>query len=86
MHCKIVCLGEMVFTQENLALEVLKHWHEIPGGCHLVPEHVETRGLTNPEKPGVEQGQLEMWVDIFAKDMGPPSTITVNVTPREPKG
>ncbi len=47
--------GECVFTQEHLALEVLKHWHQIPGGFHLVPEHVETRGLSSPEKPGVEQ-------------------------------
>ena len=42
--------------EENLALDVLKHWHEIrPAGCALVPEHVETRSLYNPEKPGVEQ-------------------------------
>jgi len=42
--------------EENLALEVLKHWSEVkPAGCALVPEHVETRSLYSPEKPGVEQ-------------------------------
>lgn len=42
--------------EENLALDVLKHWHDIKrGGCALVPEHVETRSLYNSEKPGVEQ-------------------------------
>lgn len=42
--------------EENLALEVLKRWAEVnPGNLALVPEHVETRSLYDPEKPGVEQ-------------------------------
>lgn len=43
-------------TDEHLALTVLNHWEEIPRvGCKLVPEHVETRPLLNPDKPGIEQ-------------------------------
>lgn len=43
-------------NEEELALAVLKKWHDIPKvGCQLVPAHVETRPLYNPEKPGVEQ-------------------------------
>lgn len=43
-------------TEEHLALIVLNHWEEIPRvGCKLVPEHVETRPLLNPDKPGIEQ-------------------------------
>lgn len=43
-------------TDEHLALTVLKHWEDMPRvGCKLVPEHVETRPLLNPDKPGIEQ-------------------------------
>ncbi|NXX04767.1 FR1L6 protein, partial [Larus smithsonianus] len=88
--------GQTVFTEdeneepvesyEHLSLKVLRAWEEIPGaGYKLVPEHIETRPLYHKDKPGMEQGRVQMWVDMFPKDMplpGPP----VDISPRKPKG
>ncbi|KAM6954586.1 otoferlin [Aplochiton taeniatus] len=72
-------------TDEHLALTVLKHWEEIPRmGCQLIPEHVETRPLLNPDKPGIEQGRIEMWVDMFPMDMPAPGP-AIDISPRKPK-
>ncbi|XP_029984050.1 otoferlin isoform X4 [Sphaeramia orbicularis] len=72
-------------TEEHLALTVLNHWEEIPRvGCKLVPEHVETRPLLNPDKPGIEQGRIEMWVDMFPMDMPAPGP-AIDISPRKPK-
>ncbi|KAK4312408.1 hypothetical protein Pmani_016177 [Petrolisthes manimaculis] len=72
-------------SEEQLALAVLHRWEEVPKvGCRLVSEHIETRPLYNLDKPGIEQGKIEMWVDMFPMDMplpGPP----LDVTPRKPK-
>uniref|UniRef100_A0A8C1QMY5 Fer-1 like family member 6 n=1 Tax=Cyprinus carpio TaxID=7962 RepID=A0A8C1QMY5_CYPCA len=88
-----ITIGSKVFTgktmvesYEHLALKVLQRWSEMPnGGCKLVPEHIETRALYLKDKPGIDQGHLQMWVDIFPMDMphpGPP----VDISPRKPKG
>uniref|UniRef100_A0A3Q3RF31 Otoferlin-like n=1 Tax=Mastacembelus armatus TaxID=205130 RepID=A0A3Q3RF31_9TELE len=72
-------------TDDHLALTVLRHWEEIPRvGCKLVPEHVETRPLLHPDKPGIEQGRIEMWVDMFPKDMTAPGP-ALDISPRKPK-
>ncbi|XP_053101941.1 fer-1-like protein 6 [Hemicordylus capensis] len=77
---------EPVESYEHLALKVLRSWDQIPAiGCKLVPEHIETRPLYHKDKPGMEQGRVQMWVDMFPKDMplpGPP----VDISPRKPKG
>uniref|UniRef100_A0A8B9P8U0 Fer-1 like family member 6 n=1 Tax=Apteryx owenii TaxID=8824 RepID=A0A8B9P8U0_APTOW len=77
---------ENVESYEHLSLKVLHAWEEILGvGYKLVPEHIETRPLFHKDKPGMEQGRVQMWVDMFPKDMplpGPP----VDISPRKPKG
>ncbi|CAH1125161.1 unnamed protein product [Ceutorhynchus assimilis] len=71
-------------NKEVLALKALRHWQEMPlVGFQIVPEHVETRSLFTPDKPGLEQGKLQLWIDIFPK-LDYPVAPKVEITPRKP--
>ncbi|KAL9983693.1 hypothetical protein ACROYT_G005909 [Oculina patagonica] len=64
--------------QSRLALHVINR-------LNLVPEHVETRGLYNKtQQPTMEQGKLQLWVDMFPVFEGKPPA-AVDVKPREPQ-
>uniref|UniRef100_A0A8C6Y7W7 C2 domain-containing protein n=1 Tax=Naja naja TaxID=35670 RepID=A0A8C6Y7W7_NAJNA len=68
---------------EHKALHVLQQWDEMPEyGCKLVPEHVEVRTIYNPDNPGILQGSLHMWIDMFPNDV--PAPPPVNIKPRLP--
>ncbi|XP_054430122.1 fer-1-like protein 4 [Pteronotus mesoamericanus] len=70
-------------SEEAQALLVLRCWQEMPGlGIQLVPEHVETRPLYHPRSPGLLQGSLHMWIDIFPRDV--PAPPPVDIKPRQP--
>ncbi|XP_006144124.1 fer-1-like protein 4 [Tupaia chinensis] len=70
-------------SEEAQALLVLRRWQEMPElGIQLVPEHVETRPLYHPHSPGLLQGSLHMWIDIFPRDV--PAPPPVDIKPRQP--
>jgi len=66
-------------SNQRLALYVLNTVDL--NGHKLVPEHVETRSLRNPLQPSMDQGQLEMFVDIFPLVNGVPGP-PLNIAPR----
>ncbi|XP_074595836.1 ferlin family C2 domain-containing myoferlin misfire [Brevipalpus obovatus] len=68
--------------EEQLCLGVLNCWKEA-SGYSLVPEHIETRSLYRPDKPGVKQGKIEMFVDIFRANE--PKPLPINIVPCKPR-
>ncbi len=47
-------------TDEHAALEALRNFEKVEKiGCRLVPEHIETRSLYHPDKPGLEQVTID---------------------------
>ncbi|XP_053686796.1 fer-1-like protein 6 [Sabethes cyaneus] len=69
--------------RERLALTALKNFQRIPVlGSFLVPEHVETRALFHSDHPGIEQGKLQLWIEIYPTGCVP---TLLNITPNPPK-
>ncbi|XP_057703030.1 fer-1-like protein 4 isoform X2 [Corythoichthys intestinalis] len=79
-------LEEAEEAEEHAAVSVLRRWDDmsefLPAAKALVPEHVEVRPLVNQDKPGLPQGYLHMWVDIFPTDV--PAPPAVDIKPRLP--
>ncbi|RMZ93702.1 fer-1 6 isoform X2, partial [Brachionus plicatilis] len=73
--------------EQQLALDALNSWKKITK-VDLIPEHVETRSLYNPEAgPELEQGKVQMWIDMFPMGNYKTSTVPkpVDITLRKPK-
>lgn len=73
--------------EQQLALDALNNWKEI-ANVDLVPEHVETRSLYNPEAGAeLEQGKVQMWIDMFPMEAFKTANIPkpVDVMLRRPK-
>ncbi|XP_028412829.1 myoferlin-like isoform X1 [Dendronephthya gigantea] len=73
----LVIHSHMGAPDQRLALHVLNSLNV------FVPEHVETRRLYNRIQPNIEQGKLQLFVDIFPKHLGTPGP-PFNISPRNP--
>ncbi|XP_058065852.1 fer-1-like protein 6 [Anopheles bellator] len=68
---------------EQLCLLALNNFEHIAGGCSLTPEHVETRSLYHPKRGGIEQGKVQLWVEIYEPDLPHPRPL--DITPQPPR-
>ncbi|XP_070136195.1 otoferlin isoform X2 [Drosophila bipectinata] len=68
--------------QERLSLAVLKNFDKLPSfGYKLIPEHVETRSLCRDDYPNVEQGKLQLWIELFESNIYVPQPIDITPVP-----
>ncbi|KFB46926.1 AGAP004862-PA-like protein [Anopheles sinensis] len=68
---------------EQLCLLALNRFEEHPDGFPLTPEHVETRSLYHPKRAGIEQGKVQLWVEIY--EPGQPHPHPLDITPQPPQ-
>ncbi|XP_004519125.2 otoferlin isoform X2 [Ceratitis capitata] len=77
-----LALGEEL--QERLSLTALHHLDQLPSfGYKLVPEHVETRTLYRRDCPGIEQGKIQLWIELYEGNLNIPPPI--DITPHPPQ-
>ena len=53
--CSFSNTGNLIQSKEPAALAALRHFNKVDNGYHLVPEHIESRTLYLPDKPGISQ-------------------------------
>lgn len=69
--------------KERLSLSALKKFGTVPQiGYTLVPEHVETRSLYRKDRPGIEQGKVQLWIELHEVEDLPPA---IDITPEPAK-
>uniref|UniRef100_A0A1A9WPX1 C2 domain-containing protein n=1 Tax=Glossina brevipalpis TaxID=37001 RepID=A0A1A9WPX1_9MUSC len=77
------CISLKEDLVERLSLTALKNLDKLPSfGYKLVPEHVETRALHRYDCPGIEQGKIQLWVELFDANLNIPPPI--DFTPQPP--
>lgn len=66
--------------RESLCLKALHNFAKIPGfGFSLVPEHVETRSLYRTDRLGIEQGKLQLWIELHEAENPP---VPIDILPK----
>ncbi|EDV22852.1 uncharacterized protein TRIADDRAFT_28445, partial [Trichoplax adhaerens] len=83
-----------IYSLDDYEQNIKQHEHLGPADQRLalhallsqtvVQEHIETRPLYSPLQPLIEQGRLQMWIDIFPKELGTPGP-PFDISPRKPK-
>ncbi|OAF68674.1 Ribosomal RNA-processing protein 40, partial [Intoshia linei] len=70
--------------RERLAIHAINTLSE-QNVIKVVPEHVEIRTLYNPDQPGIPQGYIHLWVDMFNLKHGtpPPPICIKKIQPKE---
>ena len=68
---------------EQLCLLALNNFKHVVNGFSLTPEHVETRSLYHPKRGGIEQGKVQLWIELYEPSR--PHPLPIDITPQLPK-